>query len=94
MKYSHEIINSMDIEPEEKAELRNIVDELNRYIARAEALEMAIAENDGKYFSLCSLCIHFGDMKRWQAENEGCILCNANGKDQYVFDQQRFGGAT
>jgi uncharacterized protein (UPF0335 family) len=38
MHYSMDIVESMDVEPEEKAELRTLVNTLNMYIDKCERL--------------------------------------------------------
>jgi len=86
MRYSHEIINSMELEEEEKAELRGIIDELNilkadrdKWKARAEALERAVAHANGR----CGSCIHRG-------LSEDCHSCSEHDFRDWQFDEKRF----
>jgi len=48
VKYTHEIVDSMDIEPEEKAELKNLIDEVNRKTAECEYLQKEVISLAGE----------------------------------------------
>ena len=88
--YSYKIIDDMDIGPEEKTELRLLIDMLNYWKSRGIALEWALRKNS----TLCNSCF-FGDYGDYRTDVivNLCKNCRAGGVfEHWQFDQERFEG--